>query len=202
METIELNLPFRGTRGYLHGTDLYNEMMKVGGERLPDGPMHWQFHALLRKQPDLVLDVEELAEWRLRPNYRGEGRFGVRENARSVVMVESERPVVERKDCNEVEVVSGAVVEISERTAFLPRAAVGDAIEKVVFLNKHLHFKVLPGVVEPWLFAKLELKWRLAVTAIDEVKLVLRQVLGNRFTKTEIFVNELSCGFIIFSTNK
>ena len=75
-------------------------------------------------------------------------------------------------------------------------------MEMVVFLNKQLHFQTLPDVKEKWLFVRLELRQRLPLTGERELKLVLKQVLGNRFTKTEIFIDEVSYGFIIFSTNQ
>lgn len=75
-------------------------------------------------------------------------------------------------------------------------------MEMVVFLNKQLHFQVLPEVKEKWLFVRLELNQRLPETGERELKLVLRQVLGNRFTKTEILIDDVSYGFIIFSTNQ
>ena len=202
MQRIQLNLPFRGARDYLHGTDLYHRIMEAVGGGLPDGPLHWQFHSLLRKQPDLILDVDGMAEWRQRPDYRGEGKLGGPGGAKYLVMLESDRPVEGRKDCNEKEVVREAVVDTGERSVGLLNPSVGTAVENVVFLNKLLHFKVLPEVVASWLFVKLELNRRLP-TAIDrEMKLVMRQILGNRFTKTEILIGGSSYGFIVFSTAK
>jgi len=145
--------------------------------------------------------VEEVASWRKQPEYRGEGRFGPPGDMRQVVLVETECEVSGRKECNE-RGVAAARVNVAGRKAVLPSQEVGSVVERVVFLNKWLHSEVLSGVVGQWLFAKLELSKRLPSAVERELKLVLRQVLGNRFTKTEILIDEVSYGFIIFSTNQ
>lgn len=202
MQKIQMDIPFRGKRDYLQGADLYQFIVdRVGGD-LPEGPLQLQFHTLLRRQGELLVGVDEVASWRKRPEYRGEGRFGPPGEARQVVLVETDAEVAERKLCNESEVVKGAEVDVADRSAVLAFPSGGTPMEMVVFLNKQLHFQVLPEVKEKWLFVRLELNQRLPETGERELKLVLRQVLGNRFTKTEILIDDVSYGFIIFSTNQ
>jgi len=202
MQKIQMTIPFRGTRDYLQGADLYQFIVDRVGGALPAGPVQLQFHSLLRRQGELLVGVEEIASWRKRPEYRGEGRFGPPMESRYVVLVESESTVADRKECNESEVVMGAQVNLAERSAVLAFPSGGTPMEMVVFLNKQLHFQTLPEVKEKWLFVRLELNERLPTTGERELKLVLRQVLGKRFTKTEILIDEVSYGFIIFSTNQ
>jgi hypothetical protein len=202
MQKIQMDIPFRGARDYLQGADLYQFMVECGEAELPAGPVQLQFHSLLRRQGELLVGVDDVASWRKREEYRGEGRFGPPEQARYVVLVETLSEVVNRKACNESEVVKGALVKVAEKSAVLAFPSGGTPMEMVVFLNKQLHFQTLPDVKEKWLFVRLELRQRLPLTGERELKLVLKQVLGNRFTKTEIFIDEVSYGFIIFSTNQ
>ena len=197
-----MDIPFRGARDYLQGADLYQFMVDRAGEELPLGPVQLQFHTLLKKQGELLVGVDDVAEGRKCPEYRGEGRFGLPGEAKHVVLVETEGEVMERKVCNESEVVKGAVVNVVERWAELSFPSEGTPMEMVVFLNKQLHFQTLPEVKEKWLFVRLELRQRLPETGERELKLVLKQVLGNRFTKTEILIDGVSYGFMIFSTNQ
>ena len=73
-------------------------------------------------------------------------------------------------------------------------------IEQIVFLNKRLHLEVLPHLSPKWLFARLELVAPLAAEPVEELTVSLRQVLGNRFTRSEITSGGRRLGFISFST--
>lgn len=199
---LQLDLTFRGSRDYLQGADIYEGMLKAGQDQIPTGPIHIQYHTLLHKQPDLILSQEPVTHWRKEPAYRGEVRFGKAEGYLYAVLLESDRPVDVRVPCNESEVVKTAVVDVPARTATLPFPSVGTPMEKVVFLNKQLHFKVLPDIKEKWLFVKLELTEALPPTGEKEMKLILKQNLGNRFTRTEIVIDDKSFGYITFSTAK
>lgn len=75
-ETHPLDLPFRGERTYLHGTDLHQAILAAVGERRPAGPVSITYHSLLRHQPDLVCSRDSLRELRDDPAFRGEIRFG------------------------------------------------------------------------------------------------------------------------------
>lgn len=201
-QTLHLDLAFRGSRDYLQGADIYGAMIEKGGGLLPEGGAAIQFHTLLRKQPDLICSTEPLTHLRQQAEYRGEGVFASGEAKMNVVLLESERPVDERVPCNEKEVVATASVDVEKREAVLPFPNTGNFMEMTVFLNKQLHFKVLPDVMEKWLFVKLELTNSRVTKGQGEMKLVMKQVLGRRFTRTEIFVDGKSAGHITFSTAK
>lgn len=202
MQKIQMDIPFRGRRDYLHGTDIYEFMMNLNAGGRRDGPVQLQFHTLLRRQGELLVGVEEMASWRKRPEYRGEGRFRIDGAFQQVILVETEQPVNRRKECNEAEVTAEGEIDVVSRSGVLRARSTGSMVERVVFLNKQLHAKVLPEVTGQWLFAKIELNRPLPKASECELKLVLRQVLGNRFTKAEIFIDDVSYGFIIFSTNQ
>ncbi|SKA92831.1 hypothetical protein SAMN02745166_01984 [Prosthecobacter debontii] len=200
MSRYPLELPFRGERSYLHGTDLYQSVVGAVGDDLPQGPFSMMFHSLLRQAPDLICSRESLRQWREDPAFRGELRFGSAENTLHAVLLESDRPVTERKLCNENEVAAAAEVDESAKTAKLLHPRIGVPIEQVVFLNKHLHLKLLPHLSPKWLFARLELESSLPPVCADSLEVVLKQVLGNRFTRSDILLDGKRYGTISFST--
>jgi hypothetical protein len=199
-ETRQLELPFRGERSYLHGTDLYQALSAAVPELPSTGPVSLNFHQLLRNQPDLVLSRESLLPLRENPAFRGEIRWGAGEELWHAALLESDRPVTARKACNEAEVAAAASVDVAAKTAVLNRPAPGLPIEQVVFLNKRLHLEVLPHLSPKWLFARLELVAPLPDVLPDGLTISLRQVLGNRFTRSEITAGGERLGFISFST--
>lgn len=198
----QLDLSFRGSRDYLQGADLYQGMLEVEAANFPPSPIQIQYHSLLHHQPDLVWSTENLTALRKAPAYRGEARFGTGDQQINAVLLESDRPISRRVECNEKEVVASAQVDVPAKTAVLPFPSVGTPMEMVVFLNKQLHFQVLPHVTEKWLFVKLDLKEALPQTGEKQLTLILRQILGDRFTRAEILIDDKSFGFITFSTAK
>jgi hypothetical protein len=198
--TYPLELPFRGERTYLHGTDLHQAIVAALGEDLPAGPVSITFHSLLNQLPDLVCSTESLRHLREDPTFRGEVRLGGGDTVLNAALMESTRPATERKICNENEVAAAAVVDETAKSATLEAGQIGNLIERIVFLNKHLHLKLLPHLSPKWLFARLELTAPLPAEPPRQLSLVLKQVLGNRFTRSDILFDGQRFGSISFST--
>ncbi|MEN3943438.1 hypothetical protein WJU23_19210 [Prosthecobacter sp. SYSU 5D2] len=198
--TYPLELPFRGERTYLHGTDLHQAIVAALGADLPAGPVSITFHSLLKQLPDLVCSTDSLRHLRDDPTFRGEVRFGSGDAVLNAALLESTRPATERKICNENEVAAAAVVDETAKSATLEADGPGNLIERIVFLNKHLHLKLLPHLSPKWLFARLELSAPLPAEAPQQLSLVLKQVLGNRFTRSDILFDGQRFGSISFST--
>ena len=198
----QLEFNFRGARDYLQGADLYDTVVRELGRELPEGPVSAQFHSFLRTQPDVVMGVQNVSQWRTRSDYRGEMRFGEGSNAVTLVLLASARPISKRLECNEKEVVQGAKVDSSHKSARLPMPVEATPMEATVFLNKVLHFALLPEVREKWLFVRLELNQRLPDRAADQLELRLKQVLCGRFTRVAILIDGQEYGHITFSTLK
>jgi hypothetical protein len=198
-DKYSLTLPFRGARPYLHGTDIYMAIKEAVAESF-SGPISISFHSLLKKQPDLLCSSESLRGWRSDPAFRGEIRMGTGSAAISAVILESDREVKNRKDCNEEAVVVEAKLVEASKGAILSDAGIGLPIEKVVFLNKWLHLKLLPHLSPKWLFARLELAAPLPEVMTGELRVQLEQVLADRFTRSGVFLNDERLGAISFST--
>ncbi len=202
-ETIGLELGFRGGRSYLHGTDLYEALHKVLEEKFPcvDGGLTLEFHGLLRSQPDLLLVQGDGRKQRALPGYRAAVRLGLGASVVEGVLLESGRPIEDRRECNESAVRQAASVDLDARTIRLDAEdeAGARAIEKVVFLNKELLLKMIPESPGQWLFAKLKLNRWLPEGEQGEVGVELRQALANRFAVSTIRLNGEAVGEIVFS---
>jgi len=199
-KSYPLELPFRGERTYLHGTDIHQAVLAALGTDLPPGPISINFHSLLKQQPDLICSRESLRSLREDPAFRGELRFGKGEDLVHGALLESSREITQRKICNENVVAASAVLDTENKTATLIEPAIGNPIEMVVFLNKFLHLKLLPDLSPKWLFARLELSCALPAKAPQHISLQLKQVLARRFTRSEILLDGEVFGSISFST--
>lgn len=192
-----IHLCFRGERGYLHGTDIYQYLVSLPDLTLPDAPISLTFHSRLGRQPDLVKNADG-AESKNAPSFRGHVVTGHPSKTQTAFLMESDREITERHPCNEKDVTLDARVDVQQRTASLPQGACGTCIEQVVFLNKALHQAVFPGAGS-WLFARLELSKPLPPADSSRLSLRMIQVLGQRFTRSEILWDGLRLGSLCFS---
>lgn len=194
-----LTLKFRGERSYLHGTDIHAALTAAGGARAQGGVMEMHFHSLLRRQPDVLWTTERRPELRNHPSFRGEAVFGTPDKKSFAVLMESMRPVEERKPCNEKQVAALATMDVAAKTVRLSQTQCASAIEAVVFLNKSLHTALLPNVGTSWLFARLVLDRPLPADTSGDIALEMKQVLADKFTKTQITIGRQPWGYICFS---
>lgn len=197
--TFSLDLAFRGDRNYLHGTDVYESLTRLPELVLKGRSLGITFHARVHHQLDLVfLEKGDLSR-RSDPAFRGEVRIGSGPEMVQAALMESRRPVTAWRPCNEQAVADQGEVDVEGRKATLKAPAEGSAIEQVVFLNKKLHLESLPQLGSKWLFARLELDTPLDFSAEGVLTLHLSQVVGDRFTRTDIRRDGWPVGTLFFS---
>ena len=195
IETLPLDLAYKGSRSYLHGTDMYNAIMDHFGRALPQhlrGPLKMVMHEFARNQVDMDYST-------------GAGRCPKPDNARlefslsdnlSGWLAETDRPVGTRVPYPEGEIVAGSRIEgqaiiAATDSRFSP-------IEVLVSLTKHLHTNLRPGPAG-WAFTRLDLLSPLVDAHKDVFEVELLQALGNRLTKSAVRAGPALLGHIFFS---
>lgn len=194
-ETVPLELAYKGTRSYLHGTDMYNAIMDHLARAMPQhlrGPLKMVMHEFARNQVDLLYSI-------------GAERCPRPENARlefslsggvSGWLTETDRPVLSSRPYPENAIVAGSRFE--GQAVFAAAGASFSAIEVLVSLTKHLHSTLRPGPTG-WAFTRLDLQRPLEDCDKDRLQVELLHTLGNRLTKSAVRVGETSLGHIYFS---
>lgn len=194
-ETVPLELPYKGSRAYLHGTDMYNAIMDYfgcGKPQLLRGPLKMVMHEFARNQVDMIFGIG--AERCPRPeNARLEFSFS---DDVSGWLSETERPVLARLPYPEAEIVAGCRIE-GQTVTGAPTSRFSP-IEVLVSLTKHLHSTLRPGPTG-WAFTRLELQRPLNDTDKDSLEVELLHALGNRLTKSAVRVGQTPLGHIYFS---
>ena len=194
-ESVALDLPYKGSRSYLHGTDMYNAVLGYFGREMPQhlrGPLKMVMHEFARNQVDMNFSIG--AERCPRPaNARLEFSFA---DKVSGWLSETERPVLARSPYPEAEIVAGCRIE-GQTVASAPTSKFSP-IELLVSLTKHLHSTLRPGPAG-WAFTRLELQRPLNDTDKDSLEVELLHALGNRLTKSAVHVGETPLGHIYFS---
>lgn len=194
-ETVPLELAYKGTRTYLHGTDMYNAIMDHLGRSMPQrvrGPLKMVMHEFARNQLDLLYSIG--AERCPRPeNARLE--FSLSDDV-SGWLSETDRPVRSSRPYPENEIVAGSRIE--GQAIIAASGASFSAIEVLVSLTKHLHSTLRPGPAG-WAFTRLDLQRRLEDSDKDNLQVELLHALGNRLTKSAVRAGPTPLGHIYFS---
>ncbi len=197
VETVPFELGYKGTRGYLHGTDMYNAIMECVGRVASQhlhSPVKMVIHDFCHNQCDMVYTI-------------GPDRCPRPDNARlefylsnniSGWLKETNRLVLARRPYPEDEIVAKSRIEGQTILAVSDAPYLFSPIEVLVSLTKRLHLVVRSGMAR-WAFTKLELQRPLEDSDSECLQVELLQTLGNRLTKSAVRVGNVPLGHIFFS---
>lgn len=194
-ETAPIELAYKGTRTYLHGTDMYNSIVEFFSALRPQhlgGPLKMVMHEFARNQVDLRFSVG--VERCPKPE-KACLEFSLAEDI-SGWLSESDRPVITSRPYPEEEIVAGSY--INGQTIVAGACLPFTAIEVLVSLTKRLHSTLRPGAAG-WAFTRLELLRPLRDGDKGSLQVELVHALGNRLTKSVVRVGDLPLGHIYFS---
>lgn len=198
LRTLPLELPFKGGRDYLHGTDVYEDLASLAARELGSGIYRFQMalHRFFARQPDLHWSEDQQQPARPRDAVAD---FSAAARARKLSgwLSESGRPVGHRVEYDEDRIASRCSfardsIRIEGETGFLP-------IEVAVSMTKVLHYRRMPPAAGRWIFTKLDLRRLLAAADAAALSIVLRDNLHGRLTKSDILARGEAVGAIYFS---
>ena len=197
VETVPFELGYKGTRGYLHGTDMYNAIIEYLGRIAPqhlNSPVKMVIHDFCRNQCDMLYSI-------------GPDRCPRPDNARlefyisnniSGWLKETDRLVLARRPYPEDEIVANGRIEGQSILAVSDAPYSFSPIEVLVSLTKRLHLIVRSDAVR-WAFTRLELQRPLQGSDSRSLQVELLQSIGNRLTKSAVRVGTVPLGHIFFS---
>jgi hypothetical protein len=181
-------IAFRGTRTYLHSTDLYEEILAGSaftGLGKPDGPLTMKMRRTLVLQPELCyLEPDEDVDVAAAPTefvVTVAGR-GVRGIVRETIGAVTRRKGYDERPIWEVARLWGQTVAARATTGATP-------IEVVTALGVLLHRTLYPPSPNTrWMLGRLDLARPLAGADIPSIEITLRQQIAGRMTRSTIVV--------------
>jgi hypothetical protein len=188
-EPIELSVPFKGARDYLHSTDIFNAFFIELGD-------YDAFEMVLYQKMVHTLSLVPMANVQDKSNYsglifytkHGENHIlGISEN-------KSER-VQSRVPYDEESLVCEAKIDTENKSIELAHQAGHSFVDHIVALNKNLLQKILSSDAK-WALTKLELD-KTPMEGHYTLKMVSN--LGTKLVKSAIDVDGEPLGFIYFS---
>lgn len=193
MKKHNLDFCFKGSRTYVHGTDIFNKTADLLKDKMKNEKIDLSFHGVAKTNIDLISEKpenEELLKFAI--------KFTDNSGNRDVLYaVENGLEIKCRYEYPEENICKLSSLDLENKKVILDNDSSYSFVENSVALNKYLLENLFPEVDGKWYFTRFQLN------KIPENKYPLRLELRANFnfklTKTEIFIGEKSIGFIYFS---
>jgi len=188
------DLPFKGSREYLTGADIYDwiaALIRAEGE--PE-----KFSVSFRRLTGRQLQVAPFEEFAKDPRLTGD--FSITRNGRQEKygLLESETAAVKRIPFDEDGLVGDC--DIQGKTIIAPlHPRPSTAIELAVAMTKRLHHRVFPEEKRKWLFVRLELQHLLKDEDVQGMKITMIHHVETKFSRSTIETRRGPVGSIYFS---
>ncbi|MBD2133195.1 hypothetical protein H6F47_12320 [Sphaerospermopsis sp. FACHB-1094] len=197
---FDIEIPFKGTRNYLHSSDVYNALC--------NGIMEFtgitDFHLMSKTK----LVFRDFAQHPLRAVFQSHHTsakavfsFEINDVKYRCELIEREAEVQNRIVFNEEAIITECVFDLDHKTVAF--ASIPDfpysPIEIVVAANKSLHMQYFSQNPGKWLFTEIFTEKPLKDIYFDTMKIMLKTCLSTRLTKSAIILDNTECGYICFS---
>lgn len=199
METHNFDFCFKGTRTYVHGTDIYNNVcdflhQTLKGE-LQDVDM--TIRQISRRNMSGVLYAGKSPTIADTPavtfRFRREGQ------PYTLILRENDFQIACRYEYDEERIAENGIVSETEQSIIFKEAIPFSPIEIIVALNKKLVQVLLPDRPGKWYFTRISIAQELRAIPGSTYALVLSGTVGGRFARTKISIDGILIGEIYFS---
>ena len=199
MRTTPMRFRFKGERDYIHGPDIYNEMMEqieAHYSRSTLGKLRLAMHTFASKQCNMI--IGEIDEIPLKPERAvSELKIDTTRGRLVTRLVETDYSIDGRYEFDESHIenwssINGENIVITGDSGY-------SAIEVAVSLTKQLHNRLFPSNDAKWIVSVVELERPLERADSSGMVVQFKHNFSNRLTKSEMFSGDVSLGHIYFS---
>lgn len=188
---------FKGSRTYVHGTDLFNSGIEsIKALNLTSiKNINATFHSIIKTQTEGYITDEDVKDTKASFQLS----FQSSDKDYKLVLFEKEQVVEDRYAYPEEEIVNLCSIQESEKKIELTDSIKFSNVEKLVAMNKGLLEKLFPGLSGKWYFTRLQLINNFEKVSYDKYTVKLIKNLNFRLTKSEVFLEDKLIGYIYFS---
>lgn len=190
----ELEFNFKGSRDYIHGTDIYNTILSSCKDDIVSN-FEISFHnvaynnlILTNTKPDDLHYLRFVCHF-IAKDSTIHYLYGV-DNPLS-------RPTLSKPYLEE-NITKDVIINHDEKSIILNNTSNFTYIEEIVALNKHLLTKIFPKIKGKWYFSKLQLQ-NIPLDKSYPIKIIFKSNFNFLIVKSEIYFNDKFLGFIYFS---
>lgn len=186
-----MNLKYKGSRNYLHGSDIYNAINESLSIKFGGHLSRLSFKRFARRHISL-----ELTEPPTIDDFMGAGLWkDSSDNRIQFWLIETAAAVTDSLPFDEDSIIKAA--KIDGETIFLQSSNEFSLIENIIALTKRLNYHLSPNVDGKWVFGRLDLDQALP-NCWEDIAITRRIAVGNAFSRNSITVDDKLCGEIRF----
>ena len=185
-----LKFCFKGSRNYLHSTDVFNTLLNLVGKDIKN--INFSFYK--RTNKNIILTDEKPSS---KESLVFTFSFYKGEKVVNFYGLESEQVINCRYPYEESIIVKEVSLDFTYKCGSLKSLTKYSFIEHLVALTKTIHLNFFPNYKGKWFFAKMHLFE--IPTDFFPLKFCLNQHLGTRLTQSSIHINNSFGGWIYFS---
>lgn len=197
MKAKALSFQFKGSRTYVHGTDMWTNSIQAIKENWNPSKIS-KFDFTIHKMTDhnLVLDSKSPT---VAKSAVGSIDFECDGEIVHLQLTESPSKAEGRYAYDEDSIAAACEIGREARTIRLTQTSPFSDIETLVAMTKSLHLDVFPDANGKWVFCRLQAdSWPLAIDRAD-LTIRLVQAFGTRLTKSVVVSGNKEIGTIFFS---
>lgn len=188
---FNLDFCFKGSRQYVHGTDIYTKLLEYYSGDIKD--IDIAFHGISTNNMTFTDQKPEVEEIKVTFKCLHE------KNKIKLYGIENSSNINCRYEYLENKIVDDSTVNISENTILLNIPTEYSFIEHIVAMNKVLMEQLYNDINGKWYFTRLQLKENISMSIVSSLQLILKSNFQFKLTKSVIVVNGIDVGFIYFS---
>lgn len=199
MEIRQVEFQFKGSRNYVHGTDMFS-LMLTGYPTSVLSNIRFTVHGIvhtpicklyLADNKELLNDVADI---------RARCQFETNSVTHWLALMQGVGDAVSgrRYEYDEDRIIK--LCNMTDEGIVLLQQSPFTFIESVVSMNKHMHQQLFPDVTGKWLFTRIDLE--AGCDEREKLSLRFRHNMNYRLTKSDILVNGEKVGDIYFSLVK
>ncbi len=196
-----LNFKYKGSRTYLHGTDIFNEANKLLREEHSLETINY-FDMLIPKIVKNNLDIEIYKIKKIKKNTDAAVSITFKENEDSYVcfLKETNRIVEKRDEYPEHDIIKKSKLNAEDKTIQLTSDSGFSNIENIIAMNKALLQAIYPTFKGKWLFTRIQLRSYNHSIKFRNIKLKFLNNFNFKLTKSQIICDTNEIGFVYFSS--
>lgn len=184
---------FKNNRNYVHGTDIYNFLVKKNKFKLID----IKFRKLLKTHPIIKSNIQKTSGKLIKNNLCVEGKLKTGKQIKKIFFFNSKKKIKEIYKSNEnISLNYFHTFKKSIKCNFISKLT---PIEIVVAMTKTMHLKKISSK-KKWLLTRIKLIKNLKTKQRKNYKLTLKDNYNNLFTKSLIYEGNKKIGHINFSS--
>ena len=194
MKKYNLEFCFKGSRTYVHGTDIFNKMIEVLNNEMIKEKFDLSFHGVTKTNIKLSYikpTDESLLKFVCKYTH-------INDERKVLYGIENGKEVECRYKYPEEDIYKLSNLNLDKKEVLLCDASSYSFVENSVALNKYLLENLFPDADGKWYFTRVQIQ-NIPLDEVYPLKLILKANFNFKLTKTEIFIANKFVGYIYFS---